>query len=56
MDVGLTQINQCEESDGTCDEMKKELKILEVVNPEQAGKYKCKLGARVRARTRQARH
>jgi hypothetical protein len=44
MDVGLASILQCEESDGTCDEMGRELAPLaEEVWPEETLKYKYSL-------------
>lgn len=41
MDVGLTgKPHQCNQADGTCDEMAKEIKFKDRVQPEDAAKYK----------------
>ena len=42
LDVGLTGVHQCKEADGTCAEMKREIKLAARVDSTQAAKYKCR--------------
>ncbi|KAL7410802.1 hypothetical protein BDY24DRAFT_168274 [Mrakia frigida] len=39
-DVGITEVVQCEERDGTCEEMRDEIKLAPAVRPEEALLYR----------------
>lgn len=49
MDVGLMgKPHQCNQADGTCDEMASEIKFKDKVMPEQAAAYKCETSSQFR--------